>query len=117
MDQTWIARLAGGAAGLANGLFGGGGGMVFLPLLSRRGDLSQRQLFATCVGVIFPVCLISAGVYFFRGNISLITALPYLLGGLVGGFLGGRLYGRVPTVWLRRLFAMFLFYAGVRYLL
>ena len=47
-----IARIAGGAAGLANGLFGGGGGMVFLPILSRGGTLSQRKLYATCVGVI-----------------------------------------------------------------
>lgn len=117
MDRTWSARLAGGAAGLANGLFGGGGGMVFLPILSRSGALSQRQLFATCVGVIFPVCLVSAAVYFFRSDLSLLTALPYLLGGLAGGYLGGRLYGRVPVVWLRRLFALFLFYAGVKYLL
>ena len=40
-----------------------------------------------------------------------------LLGGLAGGFLGGRLYGRISTVWLRRLFALFLLYAGVKYLL
>lgn len=118
MDKkTWSTRLAGAAAGLANGLFGGGGGMVFLPILARQGRLSARQLFATCVGVIFPVCLVSAGIYLFRAGISLLTALPYLLGGLFGGFLGGSAYGRVPTVWLRRLFALFLFYAGVKYLL
>lgn len=117
MKGTWTARIAGGAAGLANGLFGGGGGMVFLPILSRGGDLSQRRLFATCVGVIFPVCLVSAAVYFFRGSLSLSTALPYLAGGLIGGFLGGKLYGKVPTKWLKRLFAAFLFYAGVKYLL
>ena len=117
MKGTWPARIAGGAAGLANGLFGGGGGMVFLPILSRSGTLSQRKLFATCVGVIFPVCLVSAAVYFFRGSLSLMTALPYLAGGLIGGFLGGRLYGKVPTKWLKWLFAAFLFYAGVKYLL
>ena len=36
---------------------------------------------------------------------------------LMGGWLGGMLYGKVPTVWLRRIFAGFLFYAGVKYLL
>ena len=30
---------------------------------------------------------------------------------------GGRLYGKVPTVWLKRLFAAFLFYGAGRYLL
>ena len=117
MEQRWASRIAGGAAGLANGLFGGGGGMVFLPILSRFGTLDQRKLYATCVGVIFPVCLVSAGVYVLRGGVSLWTALPYLAGGLVGGFLGGKLYGKVPTKLLKWLFAAFLFYAGVKYLL
>lgn len=117
MEQKWASRIAGGAAGLANGLFGGGGGMVFLPILSRFGTLDQRKLYATCVGVIFPVCLVSAGVYVLRGGVSLWTALPYLAGGLVGGFLGGKLYGKVPTKLLKWLFAAFLFYAGGKYLL
>ena len=38
-------------------------------------------------------------------------------GGLIGGFLGGRLYGKVSTKFLKWLFAAFLFYAGVKYLL
>ena len=91
--------------------------MVFLPILSRFGTLDQRKLYATCVGVIFPVCLVSAGVYVLRGGVSLWTALPYLTGGLVGGFLGGKLYGKVPTKLLKWLFAAFLFYAGGKYLL
>ena len=117
MKRNWIASLAGGAAGLANGLFGGGGGMVFLPILSRQSSLPQRKLYATCVGVIFPVCLVSAAVYVWRGGISVWTALPYLAGGLLGGFLGGKMYGKVSTTVLKWLFAAFLFYAGVKYLL
>lgn len=117
MKDARRARLAGAAAGFANGLFGGGGGMVFLPLLSRSKNLTRRQLFATCVGVIFPVCAASACVYFLRAELSLMDALPYLLGGFFGGILGGRLYGRVSTTWLKWIFAAFLFYAGVKYLL
>ena len=116
MDTNWRARIAGGAAGLINGLFGGGGGMVFLPLMSRDRTLSRRQLFATCVGVIFPVCAVSATVYFLRADLSFLTALPYLLGGLAGGTLGGHWYEKVPVRLLRWLFAGFLFYAGVKYL-
>ena len=117
MASKWPARAAGAAAGLANGLFGGGGGMVFLPILSRFGRLDQRRLYATCVGVIFPVCLVSAAIYLLRGGVSLAAALPYLAGGLIGGFLGGRLYGKISTKFLKWLFAAFLFYAGVKYLL
>ncbi len=117
MNEKWTARIAGGAAGLANGLFGGGGGMVFLPVMSRWGGLSQRKLYATCVGVIFPVCLVSAAVYLWKGGVSLSTALPCLAGGFLGGWLGGKLYGKISTKCLKWLFAAFLFYAGVKYLL
>ena len=118
MHSKWRARIAGGAAGLANGLFGGGGGMVFLPILSRSSALSQRKLYATCVGVIFPVCLVSSLVYLRRGGgNTLLQALPYLAGGLAGGWVGGKLYGTISTKFLKWLFAAFLFYAGVKYLL
>ena len=117
MASGWPGRIAGGAAGLANGLFGGGGGMVFLPILSRWGTLEARRLYATCVGVIFPVCAVSAVIYLWRGEIRLETALPYLAGGLIGGWLGGKLYGKVSPTVLKWLFAAFLFYAGARYLL
>ena len=117
MESKWPARIAGGAAGLANGLFGGGGGMVFLPILSRFGKLEQRKLYATCVGVIFPVCAVSAAVYIWRGGVSLTAALPYLAGGLIGGALGGKLYGKVSTKFLGGGGGGGVFYAGVKYLL
>ena len=117
MSSIWASRLAGSLAGLINGLFGGGGGMVFLPILSRWGALSQRKLYATCVGVIFPICVVSSIIYLWRGGVSLLQALPYLLGGSAGGFLGGKLYGKVSTRFLKWLFAALLFYAGVKYLL
>ena len=37
--------------------------------------------------------------------------------GLVGGLVGGRLFHRVSVTWLRGLFAAFLLYGGVRYIL
>lgn len=116
VDKRWTMA-AGAAAGLVNGCFGGGGGMVLLPILDRTAGLPQRKLYATCVGIIFPVCMVSACVYLFQGGVSLTEAAPYLLGGLAGGWLGGRLYHRVDTRFLRLLFAGFLLYAGVRYLL
>ena len=109
--------LSGTAAGLVNGLFGGGGGMVLVPLLNGWCGLADKQAFATCVAVILPFCVVSAAVYLLRTPFDLTQALPYLLGGLAGGFVGGRLFPRVPAPWLRYLFAAFLVYGGVRYLL
>ena len=115
MKQKSKLRLAGLAAGAVNGFFGGAGGMVLLPLLESCG-VERRRAFATGVAVMLPLCALSAGVYWCRGGLSLSAAWPYLAGGLAGGLLGGKLFRRVPTVWLRRLFAAFLLYGGVRYL-
>ena len=117
MTDKWKLRLSGAAAGLVNGLFGGGGGMALVPLLSRWCGVEEKKSYATCVAVIFPICLISAVIYWRRAGLDLLTALPYLIGGLAGGSVGGRLMGKISTVWLRRIFAAFLLYGGVRYLL
>ena len=116
--KTWLApALAGAAAGIANGFFGGGGGMILVPLLVRRCKLEQRQAFATSVAIILPLCTLSSVIYFFRGGLDVMTALPYLAGGLIGGWVGGKVFKKLNMVWLRRAFALLILYGGVRSLL
>ena len=109
----WYA-LAGAAAGVVNGFFGGGGGMVLGPLLAGRCGLDQRKAFATSVAVIAPLCALSAGIYWFRGDLDRAAALPYGLGGLAGGLVGGKVFQKLSMVWLRRVFALLILYGGVR---
>lgn len=109
----WYA-LAGGAAGVVNGFFGGGGGMILVPLLAGRCGLDQRKAFATSVAVIAPLCALSAGIYWLRGNLDLTAALPYVAGGLAGGLIGGKVFRKLSMVWLRRGFALLILYGGVR---
>lgn len=106
--------LAGGAAGITNGLFGGGGGSVLVPILTRYCGLGQRQAFATSVAVILPLCALSVVIYLFRGGLDFITALPYLVGGTVGGWAGGRWFKGMKMAWLKRAFGLLLIYGGVR---
>ncbi len=113
---VWYAA-AGGAAGLINGFFGGGGGMILVPLLTGKCGLSQQKAFATSVAVVAPLCAMSAGIYFLRGEMDLRLSLPYLAGGLVGGLIGGRVFKRISARWLRRGFGLLILYGGVRALL
>ena len=117
MSLKWKYRISGMAAGIINGLFGGGGGMIMVPLLLQWCRLEEQKAFASCTAVILPLCLVSAGVSFFRSGWDLLPALPYLLGGVVGGFLGGKWFTRIDPLWLKRIFAAFLIYGGLRYLL
>ena len=112
--SKWKYLLAGGAAGLTNGLFGGGGGSVLVPLLTRCCGLEEKRAFATSVAVILPLCTLSAAIYLFRGGLDVMTALPYLIGGTVGGWAGGKWFKGVRVNWLRRGFGLLLIYSGVR---
>jgi len=106
--------LSGAAAGLTNGFFGGGGGSVLVPLLTRYCGLEQRQAFATSVAVILPLCGLSVVIYFFRGGLDLLAALPYLVGGTLGGWAGGKWFKGMNMLWLKRLFGLLLLYGGAR---
>ena len=48
--------VCGAATGAANGLFGGGGGMIAVPLLRAQG-LEEKRAHATAIAVILPVSL------------------------------------------------------------
>lgn len=108
------SAVSGGTAGLINGFFGGGGGMLLVPLLTRWLGLDDRKAFATSVAIILPLCALSSVIYLLRGGLDLSDALPYLLGGAAGGVLGGKLFKNVNMLWLRRGFALLILYAGVR---
>ena len=104
-------------AGAVNGVFGGGGGTVLVPLLTAWCKTEQKKALASCVAVILPFCVLSAAIYLARGRLDVMAALPYLLGGTLGGWLGGRWFRKTRVDWLRRLFGALLLWGGVRCLL
>lgn len=112
--EKWKYLITGGLAGLANGLFGSGGGLFLVPLLTRWAGLPQRKAFAVSVGVILPLSVVSAVVYWFKGGLDLSAAWPYLLGGFAGGLLSGKIFKKVPVIWLRRAFGLLIVYGGLR---
>ena len=114
---NWRALAAGAAAGVTNGLFGGGGGSVLVPLLTRLCGLDQRRAFATSVAVILPLCALSAARYWWKGGLDLGAALPYLLGGALGGWAGGKWFKGMKLPWLKRAFGLLLIYGGIRSML
>ena len=107
---------AGLSIGLLNGLLGTGGGMIAIPVLGLLGCTGKRA-HATSLSVILPLTVLSAGLYIYSGRVDLWQAAAYIPGGLAGAAIGGLLLNRVSPVILRKLFALLLIYAGVRFLL
>ncbi len=108
--------LAGIGAGTVNGLFGAGGGMVLVPLLTWLTDLEDKEVFPASVSIILPICLVSLGFSFQTEAITVQQIVPYLIGSAAGGILAGLIGKRIPTTWLHRLLGVLILWGGVKYL-
>ena len=104
---------AGLAAGVVTGLFGGGGGMVLVPLLVLLTQLKEEEIFPGSICVILPICIVSLVQ---SPGIHWQEALPWLPGSLLGGILAGKWGPRIPVVWLHRLLGGLILWGGIRYL-
>lgn len=112
-SKSWAVPIGGAFTGVLNGLFGSGGGMIAVPFL-RLSGLDEKTSHATSVGILSVLSAISAGIYLWRGSVSVPDAFPYLPGALMGSAVGAWLMPRIPVKWLKRLFACLMIYGGFR---
>lgn len=104
--------LCGGAVGVANGLFGGGGGMLAVPLLEQTGLKGQRA-HATAILVILPVSAFSFFFYALRGYADFSVLIPTAIGVTAGGILGAKILKFLPEKILSLVFAVLQAFAGL----
>lgn len=114
--HTLRYALSGAAAGLVNGFFGAGGGMVLVPLLIRLGRLEDKKAFSSAVCIILPLCLVSIAVYAIQGTFAPEGAVPYLIGGAAGGIIAGLTFRKVPARLLHIALGALIVFGGVRLL-
>lgn len=115
-DNKFGIPAAGGVAGLVNGLFGAGGGMVLVPLLTTCTDIRDEEVFPSSVSIILPICLVSLGFSLANGSGDPRGVLPYLIGSALGGVAAGLLGRKIPTRWLHKALGILILWGGVRYL-
>lgn len=108
-----LKYLAALAAGCVNGLFGGGGGMLVVPLLTGMG-LDAKKAHATAVAVILPLCFISALIYVVKGCFDMTLTLTVGGGVVAGGVLGALLLKKADNFLLSGLFYLVMIGAGIK---
>ena len=113
---TLRMMLCGAAAGAVNGLFGTGGGMILVPLLSGITDLEEKEIFPSSVSIILPICFVSLFLSQKVPELTFWTILPYLLGSTAGGILCGFFGKKIPVKWLHRILGILVIWGGIRYL-
>lgn len=108
-----LALVLGFSAGILAGLFGVGGGILFVPLLVALG-LGQLEAQATSLLAILPTVIAGALSQHRYGNLRVRTALVLGLVSVVGVELGAQVATSLPEDLLRRLFALLLFGVAVQ---
>ena len=100
--------------GIANGLFGSGGGMIAVPALKYVSGLDQKSAQATAIAVILPVSIISAVIYILGGKYDLMIGLYVGGGAIVGAVLGAFVMSKLSNKFLTIIFCLLMIAGGVK---
>lgn len=103
--EVVLLLLLGLMAGVLAGLFGVGGGILFVPTLVLVAGLSQLEAEATSLLAMIPAVAAGAWQQQRYGNVRWRAALVVGLAAIVGVEAGVRAAGALPDDVLRRLFA------------
>ncbi len=114
-DYT-ILISAGIITGIINGLFGGGGGMVLVPMLSILYGLENKKSHATALLIILPISIVSSIMYAIFGNFDLKIGVPVTIGVVLGGIVGAILLKKLSSFWVAVVFTIIMVFAGAKLL-
>ena len=103
--------------GIANGLFGSGGGTIVVPAMIFFLGEEEHRAHATAILIILPLTLVSAFFYLRNGYMDWQIAWKVILGGIAGGYIGARILKICPENVLRKVFGLFMIVAAIRLIL
>ncbi|HXK45103.1 MAG TPA: TSUP family transporter [bacterium] len=105
------------ATGIANGLFGSGGGTIVVPSMIFLLKEDEHKAHATAILIILPLTVVSLFFYLRSGHMDWQIAWKVILGGIAGGYIGARLLNKCPENILRKIFAVFMIAAAIKLIL
>jgi uncharacterized membrane protein YfcA len=108
MEKVMLAVALGLAAGVLAGLFGVGGGILFVPTMTLALGLDQLHAQATSLAAMVPVVAVGTWNQRRYGHVRMRSALVLGLAGMLGVLGGGFLAESLPEHVLERLFAVLL---------
>ena len=115
-QKNLFAVLCGVGAGVVNGLFGGGGGMIVVPMLTGLLKYPTKSAHATAILIILPLSIVS-GLFYVAFGVQVKVLLPVLTGVIVGGIVGALLLNKISNKWITIIFAFLMAAAGVKMLI
>jgi len=109
-----LYALIGLLAGLASGCFGIGGGAIVVPALTLLCGVPYHVAVGTSLALIIPISLAGSLTSWKLNTIDWRITAACALTGMLGAVLGTLLVQKIPEMYARRAFAVFLLYAAWR---
>jgi uncharacterized membrane protein YfcA len=101
-------------AGLSAGFFGVGGGILIVPALTFLAGFTQERAIGTSLAVLLPpVGLMAVIEYYRHGNVDLKAGALVAVGLILGAWLGAFEAHKLPEVWLKMSFGIFVTLVGI----
>lgn len=107
--NMWSAVILGLAVGLISGLFGIGGGSLFVPAMVLLYRFPPHIASATSMFVILWSAIIGSATHVYLGEIDWPSAAALIPGALIGGWVGARVARRLSSkvlLWILRIVLM-----------
>ena len=108
MSELAVETALGLAAGIVAGMFGVGGGLLFVPVLTLVAGLSQLEAQATSLAAMIPVVVVGALRQHHYGNVDWKAASTVGIASALGVAAGTAIATSVPEDLLRTMFAVLL---------
>lgn len=106
--------LIGIIAGLINGFFASGGGMILVPAFYYILKLNEVESRATSVFCILPMVIVSSFFYYKNDYMDWRLGIMCAIGGIIGGIMGAKLLKKVDEKYLKIFFIIFLIYVSYK---
>ena len=109
-----LYALIGLLAGLASGCFGIGGGAIVVPALTLLCGVPYHVAVGTSLALIIPITFAGTLTSWKLNTVDWRIAGACAVTGIIGAIAGAFLIQKIPEIYARRAFAVFLLYAAWR---
>lgn len=110
--MPWGYIALGLVAGVASGCFGIGGGAIIVPALSLWFGVPYHVAVGTSLALIIPISLAGSVTHYKLDTIDWKVFAACAIAGMIGAVVGSLLVQKIPAVYARKAFSLFLVYSA-----
>lgn len=115
--NVFLKLFMGVIVGFVNGFWGGGGGMICVPILMKIIKLPTKKAHSTTLLIMLPLSIASLIVYIINGNLNYYDAGRVCIGFVLGGIIGANLLNKISNFWIGVVFSLIILVGGIKLLI